>query len=263
VLAHELAHVVQGGSDVRTLHRWKDDGHIQTTKEAANAVFAASDPFFTTIGMAKSAFVNSVAQASINMDKVVPHLADRFNPAASEGPKFWAFTGTLVGSVLGDMLPGNQRKGKTRRGIKGEGPDHGEAGYYDVAKSAAMPGNEQRTNKYLAEAMQFYTAANYAKMIDKLGDACHVAADRGSHAEGGQGEGHDTRMPDPDAGEKGTNLKAGYMEGWADNDKMDLNPDGYVIGLGYTLRALADFKNSLPVPTTPTTTGSTNPFDEL
>jgi hypothetical protein len=243
VLAHELAHVVQGGSDVRTLHRWKDDGHIKTTREAAMQVFPDEDPMFTKINMTQPAFVNALAQASINMDKVVPHLADRFNPAAKEGPKFWEFTGTLLSSGAKDLLPGNQRKGMTRRGIKGEGPDHGEAGYYDVPKAQAIGGNVAQTNKYITEAVNALQAGNYPQMIAKLGDACHVAADRGSHAEGGQGEGHDTRMPDPEKGESGTNLAAGYMEGWADNDKMDLNPDGYFLGVAYTMLALGDFRN--------------------
>jgi len=266
LLAHELAHVVQGGSDVRTLHRWKDDGHIATTKEAANGVFSDADPLFTTMNIGKPTFVTRVANASLNMDRVLPHLGDRFAPGFGE-TKFWSFTATLLASGAKDLLPGNQRKGQTRRGMKGEGPDHGEAGYYDVAKSAAMAGNQQRTDHYVTLAVQAYTAGNYDETINKLGDACHVAADRGPHAEGGQGEGHDTRMPDPDKGEKGTNLKLGgfpnnYMENWADNDIVGQNPDGYYVGLAYTLRALGDFRNLTRAASSPKAP-STNPFDEL
>ena len=81
-------------------------------------------------------------------------------------------------------------------------------------------------------------------MIDKLGDACHVAADRGSHAEGGKGEGHDTRMPDPERGESGTDLTGQarpYMENWADNDIVGLNTKGYEWGLRCTVQVLSEF----------------------
>jgi hypothetical protein len=231
-----------GGGSAPRVQRWKDDGHIQTTVDAANMVFPARAPFFTTIGMTQAEFIKRVGDASINMDKIVPHLGDRFAPGFGE-TKFFSFTATLIGSVLGDMMPGNQRKGKTRRGIKGEGPDHGEAGYYDVPRSAAIPGNVARTEKYVDAAVQAYKDHDFDLMIDRLGDACHVAADRGSHDEGGQGQGHDTRMPDPEKGEKGTNFKATspYMENWADNDIMDLNPDGYRWGLICTIGALRDF----------------------
>ena len=83
-------------------------------------------------------------------------------------------------------------------------------------------------------------------MILKLGDACHVAADRGSHDEGGIGEGHDTRMPDELQGESGTDLSLGpgknYMENWADNDIVALNPKGYKYGVNCTELALRQFK---------------------
>jgi hypothetical protein len=240
--APERAPVGQGGGAPARVQRWKDDGHIKTTEDAAKMVFPPVSPFFTTIGMTQTAFIKRVAQASINMDKIVPHLGDRFAPGFGE-TKFWSFTATLVSSALGDLLPGNQRKGQTRRGIKGEGPDHGEAGYYDIPRASAVAGNVARTDKYVSEAVQAYKDKDFDLMIDRLGDACHVSADRGSHAEGGQGQGHDTRMPDPEKGEKGTNLQANppFMENWADNDIMGLNPDGYRWGLICTIEVLQDF----------------------
>jgi hypothetical protein len=224
------------------VQRWKDDGHIQTTRAAANAVFPDVASFFTTIGMSRDDFIKELGEASVNMDKILPHLGDRFAPGFGE-TKFYSFVGTLIKSGVGDMLPGNQRKGQTRRGMKGEGPDHGEAGYYDVPRAAAVAGNVARTEKYVTEAVAAFKQKQYKLMIARLGDACHVAADRGSHAEGGQGEGHDTRMPDPDKGEHGTNLQANppYMENWADNDIMSLNQAGYAWGLTCTMGVLRDF----------------------
>jgi hypothetical protein len=232
-----------GGGAVR-VQRWKDDGHIQTTVDAAGQVFTEGARFFRRIGMSRTAFITALGKASINMDKVVPHLTDRFNPFERE-TKFYKFGLTLASSVASDMLPGNQRAGQTRRGIKGEGPNHGEAGYYDVPRAAAVGGNVARQNEFVKMALEAYQQGQFQKMIDHLGDACHVAADRGSHAEGGQGEGHDTRMPDPSKNESGTNLRLGagknFMEGWADNDVVADNPIGYSFGLSCTVLMLREF----------------------
>src|SRR5262245_13546678 len=95
--------------------------------------------------------------------------------------------------------------GQTRRRFKGEGPDHGECGYYAAARASAVAGNVAREDHYLQLALQAYRQGQYRAMIDRLGDACHVSADRGSHDEGGQGEGHDTRKPDTTKGERGNN----------------------------------------------------------
>jgi hypothetical protein len=90
---------------------------------------------------------------------------------------------------------------------KGEGPNHGEDGNYaetDERKAAAQ--NIAVQNAYLDKAVAFYrqteslrragepvheigTAAK--EMFNALGDACHVAQDRGSHWEGVKGRGHD------------------------------------------------------------------------
>ena len=85
-------------------------------------------------------------------------------------------------------------------------------------------------------------------MINKLGDAVHVSADRGSHEEGGIGRGHDIRMPREDLGESGTDINAGYMENWDDNDSLALNPGARAVGTTYTVEVLvAFFSEALPL----------------
>jgi hypothetical protein len=231
------------------VQRWKDDGHVQTTKEAAEFVFM--DPYyklFEMIGKSQDQFIAELSLASLKMDQVVAHLGDRFMPGSGERGQttFWGFTGTLAKSVVGDALGLIPREGQKRRGIKGEGPDHGEYGYYEMDRDAAAPGNAFHTEMYVDRAVDALKAGDYDLMIEMLGNACHVAADRGSHDEGGQGQGHDTRMPDKKQGEEGTNLKLGpgknFMENWADNDIVSLNPKGYKHGLICTESALRLFK---------------------
>lgn len=229
------------------IQRWKDDGHVLTTETAAEAVFPEVAPFFRRIGAKRDAFIAALGKASLRMDEVVPHLTDRFMPGsgAKGQTTFYGFVGTLVASGVGDKLGVTPRQGQTRRGIKGEGPDHGEAGYYDIPRASAIAGNVARTDKYVNEAVQAYVQGDFKTMLQKLGDACHVAADRGSHAEGGIGEGHDTRMPDTSQGEHGTNLgpppPLAYMENWADNDIVGLNVPGYKYGLSCTMQVIAQF----------------------
>jgi hypothetical protein len=137
---------------------------------------------------------------------------------------------------------------KTHRGIVGEGLDHGEAGNYKEQKDAAAPRNEQHSLKYVAEAVAAFSQGDYQKMVDKLGDAVHVSADRGSHEEGGIGRGHDIRMPRADLGESGTNIDAGYMEKWDDNDNLGLNPTAKAVGTQFTREVLAAFfTDALPL----------------
>jgi hypothetical protein len=86
-----------------------------------------------------------------------------------------------------------------------------------------------------------FSSGDYDSMINKLGDAVHVSADRGSHEEGGIGRGHDIRMPREDLGESGTDIDAGYMENWDDNDSLSLNATGRAVGTTYTAEVLAAF----------------------
>jgi hypothetical protein len=248
LLAHELAHVVQSGGSGQTVYRWHDDGHKACAGDAARIVFVgpSAQPFFDAIGMDRETFIARLEDASCNMDRVAGHIRDRY---LSTLP---AFGLSLVTSGIRNLFQeatGIQtEESKTRRGIVGEGLNHGEAGNYQEPKESAAPRNEAHSLKFASEAVAAFASGDYDLMINKLGDAVHVSADRGSHEEGGIGRGHDIRMPREDLGESGTDINAGYMENWDDNDSLSLNPVARAVGTEYTVGVLvAFFSEALPL----------------
>ncbi|HEX2513490.1 MAG TPA: DUF4157 domain-containing protein [Chloroflexota bacterium] len=252
LLAHELAHVVQAGdrphNGGQRVFRWHDDGHMACARDAAEIVFVgpSAGPFFSAIGMDKETFIARLEDASCNMDRVAGHIKDRY---LSTLP---AFGLSLVTSGIRNLFQeatGIQtEESKTRRGIVGEGLNHGEAGNYQEPKESAAPRNEAHSLKFASEAAAAFASGDYDLMINKLGDAVHVSADRGSHEEGGIGRGHDIRMPREDLGESGTDINAGYMENWDDNDSLALNPGARAVGTTYTVEVLvAFFSEALPL----------------
>jgi hypothetical protein len=252
LLAHELAHTVQGAGspagDEARVYLWHDDGHKACARDAAQTVFVgpSADAFFNAIGMHRETFIARLEDASCNMDRVAGHIKDRY---LSTLP---AFGLSLVTSGIRNLFQeatGIQtEESKTRRGIVGEGLNHGEAGNYQEPKESAAPRNEAHSLTFASEAAAAFASGDYDLMINKLGDAVHVSADRGSHEEGGIGRGHDIRMPREDLGESGTDINAGYMENWDDNDSLALNPLAKVVGTAYTVQVLvAFFSEALPL----------------
>ena len=206
----------------------------------------SAGPFFSAIGMDKETFIARLEDASCNMDRVAGHIKDRY---LSTLP---AFGLSLVTSGIRNLFQeatGIQtEESKTRRGIVGEGLNHGEAGNYQEPKEFGAPRNEAHSLKFASEAAAAFASGDYELMINKLGDAVHVSADRGSHEEGGIGRGHDIRMPREDLGESGTDINAGYMENWDDNDSLALNPGARAVGTTYTVEVLvAFFSEALPL----------------
>jgi hypothetical protein len=110
---------------------------------------------------------------------------------------------------------------------RGEGPDHGESYNYDPAipDAECVALNVSRQRMYMWKAVSFARrqqalqrqGATVAKqgsaaddMFAALGDACHVAQDRGSHGEGIAGRGHSrTDGKNPDS-------RADNSSGWGD-----------------------------------------------
>lgn len=184
VLAHELTHVVQHGGDRNTISFWGGGEHRSITRTAARGII--DDPHF----------VYMTASASPGMDYKARRLL-------WTGPRF------LLGVE------------------KGEGPDHGEDGNYSITnESAAAAQNIRAQNSYLNQAVRHRQRAESLRtagepvrrvgaaaqrMFSALGDACHIAQDRGSHWEGVKGKGHD----DPRT-----------QRGWNPDDPSD-NPVGH------------------------------------
>lgn len=174
-------HGIGSGNIIR---RWGSADHEQISTVAAQGII--EDPLF----------VYKVAGASLLMDFTAKRL-------------LW--TGPLFLSGIS----------------KGEGPEHGEDGNYsNTNEAAAAAQNMQAQNSHLNRAVAYQQQAKmlekqgkpvhergslYNKMFRSLGDACHIAQDRGSHWEGVKGKGHD----DPRT-----------KTGWDPDNPTD-NADGY------------------------------------
>lgn len=118
--------------------------------------------------------------------------------------------------------------------IKAEGPDHGEGGWYVLGWEAARAANIARQIDYRERAIKAYQdyrdrrrspSDALEEMYGRLGDALHVAQDRGAHNEGTKGFGHN----DP-------RLKDGY-----DPDNPAHNPSGVRAALENTYDVLSTF----------------------
>jgi hypothetical protein len=180
------------------------------------------------------------------MDRVVPH-ADPTKESHNIGrvPSGIAFGATSLLSAVGTAV-GNAtglRTGRSgSRGVVGEGADHGEAGLY-FSRGGCEGKNQAREDHYIDLSVQALQAGNIDLALNKLGDAAHVSADRGSHGEGIRGRGHDTPAPGPN--EQGTQFP-NYMEKFDDCDNRALNPDGYAYGLDRTEEMLRRFLRAVP-----------------
>ncbi len=140
----------------RPIQCWGSADHEKISTEAAQGII--EDPLF----------VYQVAQSSSLMDFTTKRL-------------LW--TGPLF--LLGIT--------------KGEGPEHGEDGNYSHTNvAAATAHNLQAQNSHLNRAAEYRRQAKalerqgrpvheigslHHKMFRELGDACHIAQDRGSHGE--------------------------------------------------------------------------------
>jgi hypothetical protein len=234
------------------VQRWHDDGHVKTTEDAVDSVgadqLAAHFPKF----VGKPAAVKArLADASLNMDRFFPQKGpERESHNVGRLPTLAAFATGMAWSQL-KRITGQGRS----RGLFGEGANHGEAGMY-TQWSGAEGQNLARENQFIDQAVQALNTGAVDTALNRLGDASHVAADRGSHGEGHKGRGHDTPMaPKGKTGYRFTPLTQAqtdtdydYMENWADNDDMAKNPDGYSYGLARTEEMFQRFLGKAPPP---------------
>ncbi|MGH2350480.1 MAG: hypothetical protein ACRDJN_02560, partial [Chloroflexota bacterium] len=232
------------------VQRWHDAEHMDTTRDALNQVGLQSfvqlfnqDPRYSNAGQIRE----RLADASVNMDRFVPHPIDSTKESHNVGrlTSGAAFLGsTALGAAsrgLSSFLGSAGRAvgidtqmgqtAATSRGVIGEGPDHGEAGKYYTAPGTSAPDNKAREDYYIDLSVDALQAGDIDLALNKLGDAAHVSADRGSHGEGDRGRGHDTPPPPP--GVTGTQMP-NYMEKFDDCDNKTLNQQGYNYGVART-----------------------------
>jgi len=200
LMAHELTHVKQHTNDKHTINFWGGDDHKEITNKTAIEIIGD--------GM----FAYKLGITSTLMDY-------KTNRLLWSGPAF----------LLGIN--------------KGEGPDHGEDGNYsNTNESTAAGQNKSKQNSYLNKALQHSQEFNLLKrngepvhklgsvankMFDDLGDACHIAQDRGSHREGVKGRGHDDPRTEND---------------WDPDNKED-NSIGYQKAVDNTRQLLEEWKS--------------------
>jgi hypothetical protein len=245
---------VPAAAGAPVVQRWHDDGHVKTTEDAVDAVggdtLAAHFPKFANNS---GGLKTRLGDASLNMDRFFPQVGqgpEKESHNVGRLPTLAAFATGMAWSQL-KRITGQGRS----RGLFGEGANHGEAGMY-TQWSGAEANNLARENQFIDQAVQALGTGDYDTALNRLGDASHVAADRGSHGEGHKGRGHDTPMPP--TGKTGyrftpltqaqTDNDYDYMESWEDNDDLGKNKDGYTYGLDKTTDMFQRFLGKAPDP---------------
>ncbi|MBE0430686.1 MAG: DUF4157 domain-containing protein [Dehalococcoidia bacterium] len=213
LIAHELTHVVQQGASVQKasplIQRWGPSDHKRITKERVSESLRAH-PLARLEGLPSLEIdekkLDLLASSATQMDLKAPELA--FN---------------IGGKVIG--LLSSKRKGVTRlQQYYSENVEralnHGEGGLYSMDSASAAAENIKNQDIYLKDAENTFNRSltsgrgfdtnSTDAVIGALGDAFHVAQDRGSHGEGAEGEGH-----------------AGEILTGKNPDKRATNPDGW------------------------------------
>ncbi len=165
LLAHELAHTVQQGAGHR-ISRWAFGGHKMITMDTLNKPEFASQfsPYART----------TLEEKSNTMDARTKNLA------SFVGGKF----------VVGPVMHRLKQKGAFPR-IKSEMLNHAEeGGYHEVNKGTQVKGHIQDLAYKAVDQMR---SNNPNNALGILGDALHVAEDRGAHGDGNPGTGHDPK----------------------------------------------------------------------
>jgi len=207
LLAHELTHVRQqarGRVSARNyIQRWKSNGHKELTEKAAKAVIPSK--------MILPSLLRRLANWSAYMDYRIAELG--FNI----GSKLAGVRGFrwLFGQTLQDYYARHASRAM----------NHGEGGLYATSKKVAEGRNQARQDHYEKRARECFRSLmqelrggrifsdeaghDHQRVFVNLGDALHVAQDRGAHGEGARGEGHDQDQYDPDSPKDN---RKGYQE---------------------------------------------------
>lgn len=214
LLAHELAHVVQqeNRSTQSTLQRWSATVHADLTRQAITGA------------------MNTFSDFQLD-DTALQMLAFFAGDMDSQGEEIlFNAIGAFVGNQIAtDVVVGNtaseskeddasyhHRKLVQHYRVNTEHAfNHGEGGLYSIPEEQAEPLNQAHQGRYELQANQTFQSirrafssiqeSELAKpalrqcVLTQLGDALHIAQDRGAHREGGIGLGHDNLGINPDS----------------------------------------------------------------
>jgi hypothetical protein len=201
VISHELTHITEGQTGGKVAF-WGGSDHEKLTQQSATQV------------MPEEGFlINSLKFRSTMMD-LRPRRFTKNVIVQGAKSKTKTFIRKRVGSIPG--LEKLARKIHIPK-VAPEGSEHGEGGMYDpnIKESEAIKINEDEQKKHINRAVEYKRKFNLTlkqpgkTTLDKLGqladvnkqiavelgDALHIAQDRGSHAEGIYKRGHDDPRP--------------------------------------------------------------------
>jgi hypothetical protein len=204
LLAHELVHVVQqrrsGFVPQNTPQFWGAENHQKLTREGVRKVMTG----FNDLEIDPQA-MSLLARYSTEMDTRWPELWFNIGGAAENIP--------IAGPSIIKPIRGNISEYYRRH--QERALNHGEGGLYELSKQKAEHLNATRQYNYGIEAYGIFrkikpefSSFRESEMIkaqarnavfSKLGDALHVAQDRGAHGEGAAGFGHSRKGFDPDS----------------------------------------------------------------
>ncbi len=205
LLWHELIHVTQNQSGARDISFWSKEEHHKLTqllvdyyRSNKNSPSIMRDPLFGSTQFYR------IVDASFNMDVKGRRIL-------WTGPRFFIRNVPIISPL----------------GTKGEGREHGEDSNYSKegkkgeVSSEARDQNIELQERYVKKSLEFYrkevtpkvtqtgehqtgeppirrffkgevqVTPNVEAMFKALGDACHIAQDRGAHWEGTKDMGHD------------------------------------------------------------------------
>jgi hypothetical protein len=217
LLAHELAHIVQERTgrfaSQNVLHFWGPEIHQKLTRDGVHEIMSG----FKDLEIDPKA-LDLLAKYSTEMD--------------IKWPELWFNIG---GAILHDNISNYYRKHQKRA------LNHGEGGLYEehLSKKEAERLNlnhqyiyEFQANKIYKEIPNQFGSTRKSELIkaqgrnavfSKLGDALHVAQDRGAHGEGAFGFGHSRQGFNPDSQTKND---TGFEEARKNTESVLRNFDG-------------------------------------
>jgi hypothetical protein len=190
LLAHELTHVVQqdqGASEQQHLiQRWSLEAHESLTNEGIQKLF----PFFLDFKMDSEA-LSTLVVLSHEMDRRLAELWFNIGAVTAKSPK-----------AISEFYRKQPERAK----------NHGEGGMYSSSRSEAAALNEEHQEGYERRAEEAFQSLPQVfhsfpecestrssvreKVLTQLGNALHVAQDRGAHGEGAFGLGHQKALSD-------------------------------------------------------------------
>lgn len=223
LLAHELTHVVQQcGSHSQpqsVIQRWKPGVHEELTREGTEELFSGYPGFrmnhealsnlaeySTAMDFRPGEMVFNVKAYSIT-HKARRSISPPFRHSVLQRPQAPRLTEKERHQALVSHYSANPEHAK----------NHGEGGLYSMPRSSAATENKKRQIQYETRGRREFNKLNWKfgserecretkskareDVLKVLGDALHVAQDRGSHEEGAIGCRHDNTdfdCDDPD-----------------------------------------------------------------